>query len=85
MKFISIRNPSVMHQIMLIAVLLSQADCPLSRAMIEDTNRIFTNRNAAGNFSRPFPMRCQRPLAAFGPLNSRGRTINIYLQNKAAL
>ncbi|EDW53260.1 uncharacterized protein LOC6612596 [Drosophila sechellia] len=79
--------------------LLSHADCPLSRAMIEGTNRIFTNRNAAGqyelkrlqrvrtnevlhmicqpndivqttcqrthnNFSRPFPMRCQRPLAA---------------------
>ncbi|XP_017062508.1 uncharacterized protein LOC108102266 [Drosophila ficusphila] len=79
-------------------VLLSQADCPLSRAMIEGTNRIFTNRNAAQqyelkrlqrvrtnevlhmvcqpndivqttcqantNFSRPLPLRCQRPIAA---------------------
>ncbi|XP_017001431.2 uncharacterized protein [Drosophila takahashii] len=79
-------------------VFLSQADCPLSRAMIEGTNRIFTNRNAANqyelkrmqrvrtgevlhmycqandivqttcqqntNFSRPLPLRCQRPIAA---------------------
>ncbi|KAH8385621.1 hypothetical protein KR200_003820 [Drosophila serrata] len=31
-------------------VLQTQADCPLSRAMIEGTNRIFTNRAANGNY-----------------------------------
>ncbi|XP_022233902.2 uncharacterized protein LOC111082035 [Drosophila obscura] len=32
-------------------VLQAEADCPLSRAMIEGTNRIFSNRDRTGNYA----------------------------------
>ncbi|KAH8346813.1 hypothetical protein KR059_000055, partial [Drosophila kikkawai] len=43
-------NFKIILQMLPLPVIQSQADCPLTRAMVEGTLRIFTNRAANGNY-----------------------------------